>query len=144
MVESAPLGPVAVENPPARAVGIRNELPPATSPNDPALAGFAKIQAEHRTRKANQLGPMTVPFGEQTIRIWPTMSAAFVDDISRAEMNPSAALSAIRSAIIPEDLDRFDEIMHLPMNNHDGIDGAYLLAFLGMLGEFYGGAPLGG
>lgn len=124
------------------AVG-RNEAPPApTNGHDPALDGFYKIAAERRERVGE--APIQLPFGNGSIGVYRSMPAGFAFDAAAAEADPYAAKRMLRSVIVEQDLQRFDEIMLLPPNNPAGVDGQFLLSFIQQLAEFYAAVPLGG
>lgn len=136
--------PVAVQRLPEtqRAAG-RDTLPPeATSSLGGELDGFHKIAAERRGRISEP--PLEVPFGARTIRIYRSMPAGFAIDAAEAEVDPTAAKRMLRSAIVETDREAFDAIMQLPPDNPEGIDGTFLIEFLGELGKLYGGVPLDG
>lgn len=139
------LQPVAVPQtaPQAPQSGV-NAPPPQTAQrhDDPALLIFHKIAAERRNRQG--LPPVEVPFGNGTIRVHPVMPAGFAFDGAAAEVDPYAAKRLLRDTIIEADQPKFDQIMKLPPDNAEGVDGQFLLAFMEGLAKFYGGVPLGG
>ena len=115
---------------------------PAAPPADPAIAGFAKIAAERRSRVGQ--APVEVPFGTGTIRIHPVMPATFAFDAEAIGHDPFAAKRMIRTSIVEADRERYDAIMLLPPDNAEGIDGEFLVGFAEQLAEFYTGRPLAG
>ncbi len=132
--------PVAIPQAAPAVVGT-NTAPPPQHHDDPALLGFHKLAAERRSRVATP--PITVPFGNGTIRVHAVMPAEFAFDGAAAEVDPFAAKRMLRSVIVEADLPRFDQIMQLPPDNADGVDGAFLLGFMEALAKFYGAVPLG-
>lgn len=142
-------GPIAVPQQPQytpEQVGLRasgkDAAPVTSTPGaDPALDGFAKVQAERRNRLAAEQPWTVVPFGSGTIRIYTAMPAEWAYLAAEATNDPRAAFAAIAEAIYVEDRPRFEEIRKLPPDNEHGIDGIYLVSFLDALGGFYGGVP---
>lgn len=121
----------------------RGDLPPAPqNGHDPALDVFFKIAAERRARVAEQ--PLSLPFGNTTIRVHRTMPAGFAFDAAETEVDPRAARRLLRSVVVEEDQPLLDEILLLPPNNEQGIDGRFLIAFLENIAQFYGAVPLDG
>lgn len=150
MTESAipvaiPQQPVATERAPLIGKGVEPPVAPSQGSAvnlEPSLDAFAKIAAERRSRASTP--PVAVPFGNGTIRIHGSMPASFAADLITVDSDPAGAVRALRAVIIDADREQFEAILKLPPDNEHGIDGAYLFEFLGVLGEFYSGNPLGG
>lgn len=137
--------PIAVPTQPLPAVPSnevgKNAPPPVTNATDTDLSAFHKLAAERRERTHDQ--PLVVPFGTGQVRIHATMPSTFAFDAQAAEVDPYAAKRLIRDSIIAEDQHIFDEVLLLPPDNPQGVDGLYLLGFMEALAVMYTGVPLG-